>query len=191
MYNRDWMYFILYESTRFHSDIYFMSCKIVPSALPHFENKIIVNEVFFFLKKMIKGKKPRKLKTISPNLLTKTGIFFSLPSYLESRSAWTWRTKQKRSQRVFPLFSWHPQTIANKQTQFLYQGIAHGSINIHHLVSRTILPIKTKTTKPNVWFLFFLILNYIIISVYVSVVVCCHGFSFTLFMWVKRLALQL
>lgn len=56
------------------------------------------------------------------------------------------------------------KTIANKQTQFLYQGIAHGSIDIHHLVSRTILPIKTrkKTTKSNL-FLFIIILDSIII----------------------------
>lgn len=104
--------------------------------------------------------KKRKLKTIPPNLLTKIGIILSPPSYLESQSAWTWKTKEeKKLERVFPLISWHPQTIANKQTQFLYQGIAHGSINIHHLVSRTILPIKTrkKTTKSNLFcfFVFF------------------------------------
>lgn len=51
-------YFILYESTSFHSDIYFMSCKIVPSALPHFENKSL--EMIFFLKNNDKGKKQTK-----------------------------------------------------------------------------------------------------------------------------------
>lgn len=54
------MYFILYESTSFHSDIYFKSCKIVPSALPHSEKQIIRNEVFSFLKKVTKKKKKIK-----------------------------------------------------------------------------------------------------------------------------------
>lgn len=35
-----------YESTSFHSDIYFMSCKIVPSALPHSENKWLEMKIF-------------------------------------------------------------------------------------------------------------------------------------------------
>lgn len=34
-----------------------MSCKIVPSALPHSENKSLEMKFFFFLKKVTKGKK--------------------------------------------------------------------------------------------------------------------------------------
>lgn len=45
--------------------IYILSCKIVPSALPHSENKWLEIKVcFFFLKKMIKGKKNKTKQKI-------------------------------------------------------------------------------------------------------------------------------
>ena len=54
------MYFIFVESTSFHSDIYFTFCKIVPSALPHFENKSLQMNILSFKKK--KRKKAIKEK---------------------------------------------------------------------------------------------------------------------------------
>lgn len=54
-----------------------MSCNIVPSALPHFENKSL--EMIYFLKKAIKGKQNKKQKEIKnnfPKLTYKDWDFF-------------------------------------------------------------------------------------------------------------------
>lgn len=171
-----------------------MSCKIVPSALPHFWKQIMRNNT--------NKQTNKKIKTVSPLLPKKltykdwdffflAALVFRVPEHEDLEK----QREKKETQRVFPRFLWHPQTIANKQTQFLYQGIAHGSINIHHVVSRTILPIKTrkKTTKPNPIFfllLFCLILAYVTIVVYyVTTFSVCPGFCrffFSVFSRMRR-----
>lgn len=77
--------------------IYILSCKIVPSALPHFENKSL--EMIFFLKKRYKEKK-KEIKNNFPELTYKDwDFFYSWPSYLESQSTWTWKQRKKKKEK--------------------------------------------------------------------------------------------
>lgn len=77
-----------------------MSCKIVPSDLPHFEKQIRIL-------KSDKREKKRKLKTISPNLLTKTFFFFlaallfRVPEHMDLKNKQT----KKKVEGFLPLFA--------------------------------------------------------------------------------------
>lgn len=113
------MYFIFYESTSFHSDIYFMSCKIVPSALPHSENKWLEMK-FFFFKKSDKRKKTKQkeIKNNFPKLTYKdwdffffiAALMFRVPEHVDLKN------KTKKNLRGFSLFSRDTlkQSLTNK-----------------------------------------------------------------------------
>lgn len=120
-------YFILYESTSFHSDIYFMSCKIVSSALPHFENKSL-KMIFFFLNNDKRKKTPKKQKEIINNFHKLTykdwdffylaALVFRVPEHvdLQNKHRKEKKTERKKNCRGFYLLSRDTlqQSLTNK-----------------------------------------------------------------------------